>query len=109
MLIKNPMNRVKAPKKEKKPIDALTPEQAARFFKLLSDCNLDFHCMLHLILTTGIRRGECMGIKWNDISEKESTVLIARCVTYTPESGVVVSTPKTVNSVRTISVPEVPV
>jgi integrase len=102
MITKNPMNRVKAPKKEKKPIDALTPEQAARFFKLLPDCDLDFHCMLHLILTTGIRRGECMGIKWKDINEKESTVLIERCVTYTPESGVVISTPKTANSIRTI-------
>jgi integrase len=102
MIAKNPMNRVKTPKKEKKPIDALTPEQAARFFKLLPNCDLDFHCMLHLILTTGIRRGECMGIKWNDINEKESTVLIKRCVTYTPESGIVVSTPKTANSVRTI-------
>lgn len=43
-----------------------------------------------------------MGIKWNDIDFKNSTLTITRCVTYTPEAGVTVSTPKTENSVRTI-------
>ena len=59
MLVKNPMQRVDAPKKVKKAIDALTPEQAKQFFALLPSCNLDFRCMLHLFITTGIRRGEC--------------------------------------------------
>lgn len=102
MLVKNPMQRVDAPKKVKKAIDALTPEQAKQFFALLPSCNLDFRCMLHLFITTGIRRGECMGIQWQDIDFKNNTVSIARCVTYTPESGVIVSTPKTENSIRTI-------
>ena len=102
MLVKNPMQRVDAPKKVKKAIDALTPEQAKQFFALLPSCNLDFRCMLHLFITTGIRRGECMGIQWQDIDFKNNAVNIARCVTYTPESGVIVSTPKTENSIRTI-------
>ncbi len=102
LIAKNPMQRVDAPKKVKKGVDALTQEQAARFFELLPACDLDFHCMLHLFITTGIRRGECMGIRWRDVDFKRATVTIARCVTYTPEFGVVVSTPKTENSVRTI-------
>lgn len=102
MIAKNPMNRVDAPKKVKKAVDALTPEQAKQFLNTLPGCDLEFRCILHLFLTTGIRRGECMGIKWRDIDFKRSTVTIARCVTYTPECGVIVSTPKTENSVRTI-------
>lgn len=104
MIAKNPMKKVDAPKKEKKPVDALTQEQAARFFRLLSSCPLDFHCMLQLLITTGIRRGECMGLQWGDIDEKASTIRIERNVSYTPESGVFISTPKTVNSVRTIPI-----
>ena len=69
MLVKNPMQRVDAPKKVKKAIDALTPEQAKQFFALLPSCNLDFRCMLHLFITTGIRRGECMGIQWQDMQQ----------------------------------------
>ncbi len=102
MIAKNPMHKVDAPKKEKKPVDALTQEQATRFFSLLSACPLDFHCILQLLITTGIRRGECMGLQWKDIDETASTVTIERNVSYTPESGITVSTPKTANSVRTI-------
>lgn len=104
MIAKNPMKKVDAPKKEKKPVDALTQEQAAQFFRLLSACPLDFHCMLQLLITTGIRRGECMGLQWGDIDEQASTIRIERNVSYTPESGVIVSTPKTVNSIRTIPI-----
>ena len=102
MISKNPMRKVDSPKREKKPVDALTQEQATRFFSLLSDCPLDFRCILHLLITTGIRRGECMGLKWKDIDEKVSTVKIERNVSYTPESGIIVSTPKTAKSIRTI-------
>lgn len=104
MIAQNPMRKVSAPKKEKKPVDALTTEQAAKLFKLLPDCTLDFHCILQLLITTGIRRGECMGLKWGDIDELESTIRIERSIACTPESGVVISTPKTVNSIRTIPV-----
>ena len=104
MISKNPMRNVDAPKQEKKPVDALTEEQAQAFFKALSDCPLDFHCILQLLITTGMRRGECLGLQWGDIDEKEGTITISRNVSYTPQSGIVVNTPKTTNSVRTIPV-----
>jgi len=102
MIVKNPLSRVDAPKKVKKPIDALTPEQAQQFFQLLPTLDLDFRCMLHLFITTGIRRGECVGIKWNNIDFTNGTLTIERCITYTPQSGVIISTPKTEKSIRTI-------
>ena len=104
IIAKNPMIKVDAPKKEKKPVDALTPEEAQKFFANLADCPLDFRCMLFLLITTGIRRGECMGLKWCDIDEKEMVLHIERNVTYTPESGVQVSTPKTANSIRSVPI-----
>ena len=104
MISKNPMRKVEAPKKQKKPVDALTQEQAAQLFKLLPSLPLDFRCILLVLITTGIRRGECMGLQWGDIDETASTVRIERNVSYTPESGVIVSTPKTVNSIRTIPI-----
>lgn len=104
MISKNPMHKVEAPKKQKKPVDALTQEQAAQLFKLLPTLPLDFRCILLLLITTGMRRGECMGLQWGDIDEAASTIRIERNVSYTPESGVIVSTPKTVNSIRTIPI-----
>ena len=101
-IVKNPMLRVPAPKKEKKPVDALTQEQAKEFFEKVSVCPLDFKCTLYLLVTAGLRRGECAGLKWRDINESCGTLSIERNVTYTPHSGLVVSTPKTSNSIREI-------
>ena len=50
LLVKNPMKLVDSPKKEKKPVDALTEEQAKKFFSLLPDTPLDFHCILQLLI-----------------------------------------------------------
>ena len=43
-----------------------------------------------------------MGLKWSDIDEQANSITIERNITYTPQSGLVVSTPKTANSIRTI-------
>jgi len=98
----NPMRKIAAPKKLKKPVDALTQEQAAIFFSLLPALPLDFHCMLLLFSTTGIRRGECVGLKWKDFDLQNGTLHIERSGSYTPETGIIITTPKTANSLRTI-------
>lgn len=102
IILKNPMDKVDPPKLAKKQIDAFSPESAKVFFSALNECPLDFRCMLHLMITTGIRRGECIGLKWRDIDETRSLVKIERNVTYTAKSGITVSTPKTSASLRTI-------
>lgn len=99
---KNPMEKVDAPKLQRKKVDALSQEDAAAFFKALDTCPLEFRCMLHLLITTGLRRGECVGLKWRDIDASRSMVQVERNVTYTARSGLVVDTPKTANSSRIV-------
>lgn len=70
MLVKNPMEKVTAPKKDKNPVDALTKEQAARLFALLPTLPLDFHCMMNLLVTSGIRRGECIGLNGATLTKR---------------------------------------
>lgn len=102
IILKNPMDTVDCPKTPKKKVDAFTEEQARRFFSYLDDCPLDFRCMLNLLITTGIRCGELMGLQWGDIDFEHHILSINRSVTYTPASGIVVSTPKTDCSFRQI-------
>lgn len=101
-ITKNPMSRVDSPKKVKKPVDALTPEQAAVFFEKLQDCPLDFRTMLYLLITTGLRRGELLGLRWGDIDGKNGVLNVERGVAYTAKTGVVIGAPKTASSIRTI-------
>lgn len=104
IILKNPMDKVDCPKLPRKKVDAFSQEQAQSLFSLLPNCPLDFRCMMYLLMTTGIRRGELMGLQWRDIDFENQTVSIQRNVSYTPECGVVVDTPKTATSVRLIPV-----
>ena len=100
----NPMLDVARPRLEKKAVEALSVKEAKQFFAALADCPLDFRCMLNLMITTGIRRGECVGLKWRDIDEKHSVIRIERNVVYTAQEGIVTNTPKTAASIRTVPI-----
>ena len=106
MLLKNPMDKVDPPKLVRKEIDALSQEQATDFFREIHDCPLDFRCLLTLLVTTGLRRGECVGLQWRDIDENSLLLRVQRNVTYTTKTGIVVSTPKTAKSRRPIPIME---
>ena len=46
--------------------------------------------MLMLFVTTGLRRSELVGLKWEDIDENASTMSIKRGAVYTAENGIYV-------------------
>lgn len=102
VIIENPMLKVEKPKIPHKKVDAFTQEEAQKFFEMLSDSDIDFRCMMYLLLTTGMRRGELLGIKWGDIDFEKSVISIKRNVTYTAISGITIDIPKTENSIRII-------
>lgn len=62
--------------------------------------------LLHLVLFTGMRNGEIMGLKWSDIDFANNTISIQRERLYVSNVGIVTDTPKSENSVRQISAPE---
>lgn len=64
--------------------------------------SFDYQCILMILLTAGLRRGESIGLKWQDIDFNENTISVERSATYTKETGTVVKSPKTVNSIRVI-------
>lgn len=103
---KNPIKKVDAPKTVKRPVEALSQEQAKIFFRALNGCKLEYRCMMLMMVTTGIRRGECLGLQWQDFDFPNNTLSIVRNVTYTKESGTMVAEPKTPCSIRTIPLME---
>lgn len=61
--------------------------------------NITVYSILLLLAYTGLRRGECFGLQWNNIDFKEKTLTVERT---RDTKGV--RTPKTRNSYRTISI-----
>lgn len=102
----NPCKRIDAPKADRKEIDFMTPEEASRFLELLEDEPVESRAMFQLLLLTGIRRGELLGLEWKDIDWDNKSIDIVRTSLYTPEKGIFTDTTKTKGSQRRISVPQ---
>lgn len=102
LIAENPMDEVSAPRLAKKKPDVLTTNELSTFYQGMKKEPLDFRCMLQLLVETGARRGECLGLQWGDINWEQSTVHVERNVTYTAGIGLQIGTPKTASGDRVI-------
>lgn len=59
----------------------------------------------YLELTTGLRLGEILALEWDDLDVKNKTLSISKQVQRIKGQGMVLETPKTKNSIRTIALP----
>lgn len=88
----NPASLAEPPKVQRRAIIPPDPSDTAR---LLRAAGPDLRVALVLAATTGMRRGEVCGLRWDDVDLLAGTVTVRRSVAYTPESGVVVKNTKT--------------
>lgn len=110
---KNPCDHVKVPKASKKykiQKDFYNERELIDLITLLHHEMEDDRCITHativlLILFTGIRAGEAMGLRWEDINMDNKTMQIRRERLCVHEIGVIEDTPKTNESIRDISIP----
>ena len=105
MLEKNPCLNVTMPKKEQKEISTLAPEQMHKLLHLLSKERLDFRVGYELALMCGLRRGEILGLKEEDINIPFRSVSVNKTRYYLQGKEYVQET-KTVRSHRTLALPE---
>ena len=82
LLVVNPAARAKPPSaSEARPpeMTAWSPEQAAAFLRWVKD-NRDGWQDWHVLLYTGMRRGELVGLRWSDVDLDRATVSVSRSV-----------------------------
>lgn len=102
----NPAMNVEIPKLVKHKVDALSKEEVQTFVTALNELPLSMKTLYMLLLTTGIRRGECVGLQWRHISIENRLISIEQNVTYTAKDGVRVGLPKTGTGIRMIPLTE---
>ena len=97
--------RIDMPKQDKKAPNYFQPEQIATIRENLENEPIKWKTIVHLLLLTGARRGEILGLKWSDIDFVNNQLHICRNVLYRPDVGVYVDTPKTEKSDRWVALP----
>ncbi|WP_390288062.1 site-specific integrase [Ureibacillus sp. GCM10028918] len=71
-------------------------------------CKEERHYLIFLLaIYTGMRRGEILGLKWDDIDFSKGTIQVNRTLSTIPSVGYIFTTPKTINSIRSIPIPAV--
>lgn len=99
----NPVKLVETPKLNRHKVDVLSKGEILVFIKEIEKLPLMQQTIYSLLLTTGIRRGECYGLQWGDIDLEDGLIHINRNVTRT-DYGIVVGLPKTDTSIRVIPI-----
>lgn len=105
VIMSNPCSRTKAPRvgrTEAKFLDEFQAEQLLNTVYEKADHPYDV--IIQLILYTGMRRGEALGLEWEDIDFINNVITIRHTLQYLPEKGVFEEETKNTSSMRSIKV-----
>ncbi len=100
LLVCNPCDGVTPPQAKRPEMHILTQDQVA----LLLDAtqNHPAHALYVLAVTTGMRQGELLGLRWNDVDLDAARLVVRRALQRQNKAGLVFVEPKTSRSRRTI-------
>ena len=101
----NPCTKVNTPKYKRIIMSCYDKETASKMLnKLFETAPLKYQCFVTLATLGGFRRGEIVGLHWDDIDFKNKTVTINRSAYYLGRQGIKEKPPKTDSSNRTIAI-----
>jgi integrase len=99
---RNPADNVKPPKLEREEMKVWTGEEAARFLRVAEGHRL--YAVFYLALCTGMRKGELVGLRWEDVNFAASS-LVVRNNLIRIDGKLTLQPPKTNSSRRLIHLP----
>ena len=62
--------------------------------------------MFYLELVSGLRKGELVALQWSDLDEANCTISVSKQASWDTEGNLILSRPKTGNSIREVSIPQ---
>ena len=99
LVVKNVSEAVDPPRRARPEYQALAPEQVRQFLRAAHEDRLE--ALYVLAVTTGMRRGEILGLHWRDVSFDQGVLQVR----YTLQQGGVLGEPKTAKGRRQIDLP----
>jgi integrase len=103
LVSRNICDLVSPPRIVKPTIEPLTMEQAHKLLEAVRGHRLEV--LLIVALTTGIRRGELLALRWSEVDLEGQRIQVRRTVDYITHYGYVETEPKTAAGKRMIALP----
>lgn len=95
LILFNTAERATPPKMPKHEMDAFEVEEVRGILEALETEPLKWQVCVQLLIATGARRGEVMGLRWEHVDWVENKLYLCENRVYTPQSGVISTTLKT--------------
>lgn len=92
------------PKLERKEAETFQPEEVEQIRDCLEQEPLKWKVAAHLLLITGARRGEVLGLKWDKVDWDNQQIKIDRALLYSADRGIYEDSTKT-STTRYIKLP----
>lgn len=99
----NSVARIKKPKVESKKVKVYSEEQVNILMNHIANEDPKWQMIITLAISTGMRRGEIIGLEWEHVDLEKGKIFIQQTLTHTKEKGYVFKEPKTKNSIGTMS------
>ena len=106
LIPRNVAKLVKPPRVERFEIQPFTPEEARAFLSAIQGDRLE--ALYTVALAVGLRKGEALGLKWDDVDLEAGTIMI-RFSLQRIEGELKLVEPKSAKSRRTIAMPAISV
>lgn len=101
----NVARKATRPRDQQKEVNCFQPEQIATVCDALETEPIKWRALVHMLLITGARREEILGLKWDKVYFEENKIQICNNVLYRADRGVYEDTPETSTSRRFIALP----
>ena len=101
----NPAHRASPPKREAHDPNYFQMEEVGKILRALEAEPIKWRAAVHLLLVSGCRRGELLGLKWDHVDWENGQIHIDCTLLYAGDRGVYEGSPKTRDSVRMIKLP----
>ena len=106
LVVFNVARQAELPRMEKKDVNYFQPEQIEAIRNALENEQPKWKMLVHLLLITGARRGEILGLKWDKVDFDKNRIYICNSILYSSDRGVYEDTPKTEKSKRYVTLPK---
>lgn len=105
IILYNPASRATPPKAENKEANYFNIEDIEQIRDCLETEPIKWRTLTHLLLVTGCRRGELLGLKWASVDFDKQQIHICNNLLYRKDRGLYEDTPKTESSNRWVKLP----
>lgn len=102
----NPVSSVKKPKVKYKEVKPYNDEELVALFTVLETQPIHWRVMILLALTTGLRRGELVGLEWKHINLDKGILSVEQTISMFENGEPVITEPKTEKSKRKLHLPD---